>query len=66
MTEYGNQYIEVNIHIIPVTVKNTIITNKIIYLTEHELHTCTQIDITSDIPDNPEYIQQKYTITTEL
>ena len=34
--------------------------------TEHKLRTFTQIDITSDIPCNPECVQQKYTITPEI
>ena len=34
------------------------ITIKIRNPTEHEMRTFTQIDITSDIPWNPEYIQK--------
>ena len=42
------------------------ITIKIRNPTEREMRTFTQIDITSDIPWYPEYMQQKYIITTDL
>ena len=42
------------------------ITIKIRNPTEREMRTFTQIDITSDIHWNPEYMQQKYMITTDL
>ena len=65
-TENVLRYIESAGLVITVTVKNEILTIKIINPTEHELLTYTQIDITSDIPCNNEDVQQKYIITTEL
>ena len=65
-TENGLRYIEVDVYFISDTVKKSMLTIKISNPTEHELRTCTQIDITSDIPWSPEDIQQNiyyYTIT---
>ena len=62
-TENGLRYIELDGHVITVTVKNSMFTIKICNPTKHELCTFTKIDITSGILWNPEYKQQKYMIT---
>ena len=52
-----------DVYVIPVKVKNTIINIKIHNIIENELRTCIKIDITSDIPWNNEDTQQTYMIT---
>ena len=53
-------------HVIPFTIENETFNINICNPTEHELRTCTKIDITSDISWNHEYVQQRDMIKPEL
>jgi len=57
--ESGRKYIEADNYIIPLTVKEAMQTFHIRRPTDHELRTCVHVHLTSDLPWNPEEINDK-------
>ena len=57
--ESGRKFIEADGYIIPLTVKEAMQTFQIRRPTEHELRTCVHVHLTSDLPWNPEEINDK-------
>ena len=53
-TDSGERYIDADGYIIPVTMKETMLTIKIRKPTEHELCTCTFVNLTNDMSWYPE------------
>ena len=53
-TDPGERYIDADGYIIPVTMREAMLTIKIRKSTEHELCTCTFVNLTNDMPWYPE------------
>ncbi len=59
-TKDGRRYIEADGYVIPIVVHEAMLTVPIRKPTEQELRTCTFVDLTSDLPWNPEEIHDKH------
>ena len=63
--ESGRKFIESDDYIIPLSVKEEMQTFRIRRPTEHEIRTCVHVNLTSDLPWNPEEINDKDITSTE-
>jgi len=63
--ESGRKFIEADGYIIPLSVKEVMQTFRIRRPSEHELRTCVHVHLTSDLPWNPEEINDKEITSAE-
>ena len=58
-TEDGQKYIEADVFIIPLTVKDFMQSMNILQPPEHRLQTCDQVHLTRKLPCNPKSVNQQ-------